>query len=163
MSKPNLFALAGLAAILGGIGRAASSFAPHFLTGEGAQYLFLATDILLTLAVIGFYGVIASRAGIIALAGFIACIASMLILQDHDEYMGAALIFAIGLVAMGVAAVVTRSFAWPGPLFWILSLAVGLFGVGVPGYASAFVLSGLLFSIGFILAGVEMRKGGGHH
>ena len=155
--------LAGLALILGGVLHALSGFLPQYLTGRGELYLFLTTDILLTIGLIGFYSVIASKAGIAALIGFVAVIASMLMMQNEGIYGSEALIFAIGLGVMGVAAVATRSFSWPAAILWVVGLVVLLTGVRMPGLPYAFDLGTILFSVGFILAGLDLRKRSGHH
>lgn len=145
----------------GGLLRAATSFAPTFVTSPaGRAALYLAVDILLGLALTSFYRTASvsfpGAVGLtLALAGLIIVRLSQA-LSSSVLYAAAALTTAVGVLVLGATLWQRRIVqAWvPGAL--IVSIVLGSVGTAVGGAAVALVLSGVAFGLAFAAIGRAM-------
>jgi hypothetical protein len=71
-------------------------------------------------------------------------------------YSIGALVFAAGLSLLAVGSWIARKLPRWVPIFWVLSTIVGFIGYFVPGLSLLFVISGIIFGIGFAGAGIKV-------
>src|SRR5262245_3978300 len=155
--------LCGIAAMFAGLLRATASFIPE--TAANVHVLYLFTDLLLFIAVIGLYRSSVVAGNIVGRLGFaIMCIA-LVVLIGRDvgtvaagAYAGAAAVFSLGLVLISIQALRVRKIPSWIPISWILSTTIGPVGFFVPKLSVLFVMAGLLFGIAFMGAGVVLWR-----
>jgi len=158
--------LAGLAAILGGLGRIASAL-PLPIDRTALEALWTGIDILLTLGLIGIYLVRAEKLGLLGLAGFVLAMASLSFIGGPDAdvfgfstYEQGAAALAISLVGLSIAWLRSGQRPLSPPFLWFGSvLAVGALGaLPAPLPAFGFPLAGVLFGAAFVMAGIDLAR-----
>ena len=159
MSSTNLIRLGGLAAILAGILRGVNSFVPS--DAPSAAILHLLTDIFILFGIIGIYGSQHQEARLWGFFGFLLTIIGIAIIRTGaiagvSLYSIGALVFAAGLSLLAVGSWIARKLPRWVPIFWVLSSIVGFIGYFVPGLSLLFVISGIIFGIGFAGAGIKV-------
>ena len=155
--------LCALAAILAGLLRATASFIPE--TTPRVFALYLAIDVLLLSGLIGLYLFSFIDGKILGRLGFVLMCVALLVLMARDvgivtpsAYAGAAALFSLGLDLFAIQTLRTRKIPVWIPFGWILSTIVGPVGFFVPTLRFLFAISGLLFGIAFMGAGVVMWR-----
>jgi hypothetical protein len=151
-----------LAAIAGGVLRAAASFAPAAIGSPFArESLYLAVDVCLTAGLLGFWKLRAAALGrrgaaglAIALAG-VATIRANHFISPVDLYSAGALAFACGVIVVSASAWAGHKMpAWV-PVMFLLSTLAGLVGGLVRDASVLFVWSGVMFGVAFVGLGVQ--------
>lgn len=154
--------LGGLAAVLAGILRAISSFVPSS-PNIALEFLYLVIDILILFGVMSLYSFQHEDAKLWGFFGFVlATIGIGLIIGPDGELAGISMypvgsfIFAIGLSFLAIGSWIANKLPCWAPACWILSTLLGFIGYFVPGLNLLFVISGIIFSIGFAGAGFKV-------
>jgi hypothetical protein len=163
MNSAQLYALAGLAAVAGGLARIAASF-PILPDPIALEWLYTAIDVLLLFGLIGIYLQRAERLGFLGLASFGVAIASLSFIGGPDAdpfgfstYQQGAQALAIAMVGLSIAWARAGERPWSAPAFWFGSvIAVGVLGI-VPALTQyGFTVAGVLFGAGFVMAGIAL-------
>lgn len=151
----------GMAAILAGLFRGVTSFLPAS-DSMFFQLLYLIIDLLLLLGLVSIYLFQRKAIGWWGLAGFVLALvgSALLIGKDVDRagiflYPLAALLFALGISVLGVRSWVARTLSRWVAAAWIASMLLGI-GYALLGWSVLFLLSGVLFGLGFIGAGCQV-------
>jgi hypothetical protein len=162
MTRGTLVRTGGLAAIAGGMLRAAASFAPVVIGSDLArESLYIVVDVCLTLGLVGFYAQRSKSIGwpgavglALALVGF-ATVRANRAISTVDLYPAGALTSACGVIVLSARSwVVRKSSGWV-PVVFLFSTFVGVIGSVVENANALFVWSGVMFGIAFAGLGVE--------
>jgi hypothetical protein len=101
----------------------------------------------------------------VGIFGFLLAIVRAGIIIGPDGSIGSvnmypvgSLILAAGLILLAVGSWIANKFPRWIPILWVLSTIVGFIGYFSPGLNLLFVISGIIFGIGFAGAGFEMRS-----
>jgi hypothetical protein len=162
MSRTALIRAGGMAAIVGGILRAAASFAPSVGFDIARQLLYLAVDVFLLLGLLGFYELRHQDLGPTGALGFLLALIGLVVVRSSrvipglDLYPVGALAFVGGLIALCGSAWSVKALAVWVPMAFVLSTLVGLAGTLVDNAGWLFVLSGVLFGAAFAGLGQEV-------
>lgn len=155
--------LCALAAILAGLLRATASFIPEATPGVFILYFLI--DLFLLSGVIGLYLSSVIGGKVLGRVGFVVMCVALLLLIARDvgvvtpnAYAGAAALFSLGLDLFAIQVLRTGKIPVWIPIGWILSTIIGPVGFFVPNLHFLFAISGLLFGIAFIGAGVLMWR-----
>lgn len=164
---PILIRLGAIAALVGGTLRFGSSFIP-WVEGSGPlESLYFVTDVALLFGLFTIYLARADRLGLLALVGFaIAAVGQAAIIgPDHvpfgiDVYRLGVQLIVGGLFLLGID--LLRKGAYPVWVTgcWIAVPFVSL-GLGVldpTPYGWGYFLGGILFSLGFVVAGLMLLR-----
>ena len=158
----NLIRWGGLAAVLAGILRGIASFTPTN-SSVWLQFFYLAIDVLLFLGIIGLYGYQRKETGWWGFSGFLLAFIGAGLLIGNDVvnarvnlYPIAALLFTLGISILAIVSWVLKTLPRLACALLITSTIVGIPGYFIKGFAVLFVLSGVMFSIGIIGAGLKV-------
>jgi hypothetical protein len=165
MNTHALFRLGGAAAIAGGALRIAASF----LLGAdpmSLEWFYTAIDVLLLFGVIAIYLDRAERLGFLGLASFGVAVAALSFIGGPDAdpfgfstYEQGAAALAIAMVGMSIAW--TRGGErplWPALCWFGSVICVGLLSWIAPIAQYGVPLAGVLFGLGFVLAGWPLLR-----
>jgi hypothetical protein len=147
----------GVAAILAGVLRAAVSFA--WGSEVERQVLYLIIDLLLLLGVFAAYAQNHEGLGRWGAAGLLTTVAGILLVRSNrtipglDLYPAGALSVSIGWVLLSLDWRRSGNGSSLVPVLFALSLVTGLVGQTVPGAASLFVASGVIFGVAMVGVG----------
>jgi len=162
MSRVTLIRVGGMAAIVGGVLRAATSFAPGLRSDIAQQLLYLAVDTFLLFGLLGFYALRHQDAGRTGALGFLLAIFGLVVVRSSralpgfDLYPVGALIFVSGMIALCGSAWIARTLAVWVPAAFVVSTLLGLVGTVADNSGWLFVLSGVLFGAAFAELGREV-------
>jgi hypothetical protein len=162
MSSVNLIRLGGLAAIIAGVVRGLNSFLPNSTTGVTIELLYLFTDLLILLGMVGLYGFQHRESGAWGLLGFLLAILGIVMIRSGaisgvNLYPAGAFIFTVGLSVFAVGSWIASKLPRWVSVFWVLSTVVGVVGYFVPRVDFIlFVCSGVFFGVGFAGAGFRV-------
>ncbi len=165
MTYPVLLRLGAFAALLGGVLRLISSFIPWVEGSAPLESFYFIIDVALLFGLFAIYLACAERFGSLGLVGFlVAAIGQAAIIgPDHapfgiDVYYVGAQTIVVGLFLMCVDMLRVGAYpAWVAGL-WLAVPFVSL-GLGVidpSPYGWGYFLGGILFSLGFIAAGIAL-------
>jgi hypothetical protein len=163
MARTNLIRWGGLAAVLAGILRGIASLTPT-AASVTLQVLYFTIDVLLLLGIVGVYEFQKQETGRWGFFGFLLALIGASMLIGHDVVVNAvALLYPVAafLFAVGISVLTIRSWAantlphWASALL-ITSTLLGILGYGIKGFDVLFVVSGVIFGIGFIGAGLTV-------
>lgn len=165
MKYEQLFSLAGLAAIAGGLLRIATAF-PLGLDAVSLEWLYTGIDVLLLMGLMGIYLQRAERLGYLGLASFGVAVASLSFIGGPDAdpfgfstYEQGAAALAIALVGLSMAWVrVGEKPVWPALAWFGSVIVVGLLSFIPPVAQYGIPAAGILFGLGFVLAGLPLIK-----
>jgi hypothetical protein len=160
--KGSLVRVGALAAIAGGLLRAAASFAPALISSDlERQSLYVVVDVCLSAGLLAFWALRSEdlrkrgAAGVvIALTGIVTIRANRL-MTAVDLYPAGALAIAFGMIVVSVSAWVVNKISVWVPLMFLLSTLVGVLGSVVRDASVLFVWSGVMFGVAFAGLGVE--------
>jgi hypothetical protein len=161
MSRAALIRAGGMAAIVGGVLRAAASFAPGVGSDIERQLLYLVVDMFLLVGLLGFYGLRHHDVGRTGALGFLLALFGLVVVRSSrvipglDLYPMGALAFVGGLIAICGSAWSVKKLAVWVPVALVVSTLVGLVGTVADNSGWLFVLSGVLFGAAF--AGLGCR------
>jgi hypothetical protein len=162
MSRTALIRAGGMAAIIGGVLRAAASVAPSVGSDVERQLLYLVVDMFLLLGLLGFYELRHQDIGRTGALGFLLALFGLTVFRSSrvipglDLYPVGALAFVGGLIAMSGRAWSVKTLAVWVPVAFVVSTLVGLVGTVVNNAGWLFVLSGVLFGAVFAGLGREV-------
>jgi hypothetical protein len=156
--RVHLIRFGGIAAIVAGVLRVIASFVPD--SNPRVMFLYLLTDVFLFFGSIGLYSFQQKKIGVAGTLGFLLQLGGILILIGRDVgvfgaslYPVGALTFAAGLDPFAIGAWRVKMLPSWILFLWILSTAIGPIGYFASGLSVLFVVSGILFGIGFASAG----------
>ena len=162
MFRRHLIRWGGLAAILAGLLRGIASFTPT-AASAGMQLLYFTIDVLLLLGAIGVYAFQKQETGRLGFVGFLLALIGAGLLLGHDVVNAVAFLYPVMafLFGVGISILAIRSWAANTLPRWALALLitstiVGILGYVVKGFDILFVISGVIFGIGFIGAGLTV-------
>ncbi|HYD72236.1 MAG TPA: hypothetical protein VEF55_03805 [Candidatus Binatia bacterium] len=164
MTFAQLFRLAAVAAIAGGVLRIFASF-PLIEDAIALEWLYAATDVLLLFGVIGIYLVRADQLGFLGMASFGVAVAALSFIGGPDAdpfgfstYQDGATALAIAMIGLSIAWLRAGERPWLAPIGWFGSvIAAGVLGRlpdPFPSYGLA--AAGVLFGAGFVSAGIDL-------
>ena len=162
MSRAALIRAGGMAAIIGGVLRAAASFAPNAGSNVEQQLLYLTVDMFLLLGLLGFYELRHHEAGRTGAFGFLLALFGLVVVRSSraipgfDLYPLGALVFVGGLIALCGSAWIAKTLAFWVPAAFVVSTLLGLVGTVADNSGRLFVLSGVLFGAAFAGLGREV-------
>ncbi|MBC7770750.1 MAG: hypothetical protein H7124_18355 [Phycisphaerales bacterium] len=166
MTPQQLFRLAAIASIAGGGARVVAAF-PLLQDPVVLEWLYTAIDVLLLFAIVGVYLARASRLGFLGLASFAIAVAALSFIGGPDAdpfgfstYEQGAAVLAIAMAALSIAWVRAGERPYAPPACWFASvIAVGVFAMlPAPAPSYGFTAAGVLFGVGFVLAGVDLLR-----
>lgn len=165
MNYAALYRGAGLAAITGGLLRVASTFL-IVVDPATLEWLYTGIDVLLLLGLIGIYLSRAERLGFLGLASFVVAVASLSFIGGPDAdpfgfstYEQGAAALAIAMVGLSIAWLRAAEKPIGPPLCWFGSVVcVGALNFIQPLNHYGFTLAGVLFGLGFALAGLALVR-----
>lgn len=167
MQQTRLIRYSGVAAILAGALRGIASFVPS--TAAGVTALYFVTDLAILAALIGLYAWLCKLVGRWERGGLLLALLGVSILLLHDLipawavlYPVGALALALGLCALAIGVWQTHKLPRWIPAFWLLSTGIGIAGFFGPGLTPLFVISGVIFGLSFVGAGVQMWRVSAH-
>jgi hypothetical protein len=160
MSSANLIQFGGLAAMIAGLLRGVNSFLPSS-SGLTSELLYLLTDIFLVFGIIGLYGFQHQESGWWGFWGFVLAIIGITVIRTGTiagvkMYVIGASIFVVGLSLFAVGSWLAAKLPQWVSVIWILSTVIGFLGYFLPSLNLLFMMSGLLFGIGFAGAGFQV-------
>ncbi len=160
----SLLALAGMAAICGGLARNFAAF--PLLTDPGdREWLYTVIDILLLFGLLGVYLDRAGRLGFLGLGSFSVGMAALSFIGGPDAdpfgfstYEQGATVLAIAMVGLSLAWLRAGERPIWAPLCWFASaLAAGVLDrLPAPAPDYALTAAGVLFGAGFVCAGLPL-------
>ena len=165
MPAATLIRLGGLSAILAGLLRAATSFLPYLTTeqGPGLEVLYLITDVLILFGLLGVYGFQHERAGASGFAGFLLSLTGTALIVgpdgaigNLDMYIAGALLISLGIVLLSIGTWRAAQLSRWVPILWVLSTVVGIGGFLLGGLDWTFLVAGVTFGLGFLIAGIHI-------
>jgi hypothetical protein len=155
-----IFRTLGAAAVIGGVLRMVDSFTGSVLDMETLDRMYFATDVFLMLGLGGWYFSRAQRLGSPGLAGFVACVLGLMIIRSPQVFaprgyiLGSAMVLA-GLTVMNLLTVLRRDGPIAAPVLWNVALVFGVLALMSGPVAP---VAGVIFSLGYILAGIELWR-----
>lgn len=161
MSSANLIRLGGLAAIMAGILRGVNSFLPSSIPVVQLELLYLLTDILIILGMIGLYRFQHQESKLWGFWGFLLAIIGIAVIRTGTIsgvkiYAIGASIFVVGLSLFAIGSWIAHKLPQWISVVWILSTIIGFIGYFVTGLNILFTISGVLFGVGFAGAGLRV-------
>ena len=157
--------LCGVAAIAGGGLRVGDAFLAATTAVHAQQIAYAVTDLMLLLGLCGIYLPRRKTLGSVGFPGFVASIAGLVIVRSSglnvfgtNSYLIGATVTLIGVVAMGAVMLVRKAFPKLAPALWIASFVVGLVGLMSPKIGWAVSLAGVIFGVGFVVAGINLLQ-----
>ena len=165
MPTSTLIRLGGFSAILAGLLRAGSSFIPYLTTEQGIflEVLYLVTDVLILLGLLGVYGYQHQRAGYWGFLGFLLALIGTAIIAGPDGRIGSMEMYLLGVMLISAGVLLLAIGTWRAnqlsrwvSILWAVSTLVGIGGFLMGGSAWTFVIAGVAFGLAFILAGVNI-------
>lgn len=167
MNDRNLLRLAAACAILAGALRIGTSFIPWTTLDFRLEATAFLIDVCLLFGLMGIYIANRDRVGITGLLGFIVATMGTALIVGPDQiafgfstYEVGVYIISLGLVLLSIASLISRAMVW-APLLWIASILSGASGAGFGFGPNAWLVAGVLFGAGFVIAGVNVwRKAG---
>ena len=163
MSRATLVRAGGTAAVIGGVLRAAASFAPDLGSDVALQALYFTVDLFLILGLLGFFELRHEDVGLPGASGFLVALVGLQIVRSSravpgiDLYPGGALAFTVGLIVLSGAAWKAHTLAGWVPAALVLSLLAGIVAA-VLNAPFLFALSGVTFGLAFAGLGLETRS-----
>jgi hypothetical protein len=157
--------LCGVAAIAGGALRVGDAFLAVTTAVHAQRVAYAVTDLMLILGLCGIYLPRRKTLGMVGFLGFVASIAGLAIVRSSglnllgpNCYLIGATVTLVGVVAMGAVMLVRKAFPKLAPALWIASVVVGLIGLMSAKLGWAVALAGVIFGVGFVVAGINVLQ-----
>lgn len=157
MSSATLIRYGGLAAIFAGVLRASASFIPYSQPTTALELLYVVIDVLIVLGLIGVYGYQREKTGWWDRLGLLLTLIGIAIIRGRAEWyaVGAPMVsFGFSLLAIGSWK--TGRLPRVVSALWLLSTVVGVGGYVVKAPDVTFVIAGVAFGLGLIMAGISI-------
>ena len=165
MDDRNLVRTLGAAAIIGGALRIASAFVSWSPGVWSLELFYFAIDVMLMFGLMGVYLAYRARIGLfgfiafaIAEAGIASIVGPDTVAFGIDMYMAGVLVITVGLTLFAIQLLLTRAGPPWAPLCWIASTIIGVGATAGGAPALGFLAGGVLFGLGFTVAGVAMFR-----
>lgn len=165
MQTRRLVIVSGVSGIIGGLLRILSAFIPWRPDDAALEIFYLGTDLTLLFGLMGIYLVRHRDLSIIALAGFGIAVSGFALITGPDGqpfgidiYSTGVIIIMIGLTLLSVDLLRTRTGAHLAAATWLLSFVIGAAGPPFGYDAESFMIAGILFGAGFVLAGIDLIR-----
>ncbi len=165
MGEHTLFRILGGAAVLGGGLRIVSAFVPWEQNLAWLEAFYFVIDVALLFGLMGIYFAERARLGFAGFAAFALAetgIASIVgpdgMAFGLDVYQLGVFAISIGLAILGTVMLATRVGSAIAASCWILSLVVGLAATLANQPEAGFVAGGVLFGLGFVVAGLGLMR-----
>ena len=155
MSRAILVRAGAAAGFVGGALRAVASFAPGVGSDRELQVLYLVIDVFLLLGVLGFYELRHEDIGRPGAVGFVMSLVGLAVVRSSraipgvDLYPVGALTFAAGVLALSASAWKAKTLTAWVPVAFLVSTLAGVVGAVIDSAGWLFVLSGVVFGVGF--------------
>lgn len=155
--------LCAIGCIAGGALRILDAF--PVVTGSARMQgiVYPLTDLLLLLGLCGLYLPLRKTLGLAGALGFGAAVVGLLIVRSAafnglgaNSYLIGATVTLIGVVTLSVILLVRGVFPKLAPGLWIGSFVVGLLGLLFSRPNLGMTLAGIVFGLGFVVAGVNL-------
>ncbi len=150
-----------LAAIAGGMPRVISSFIPYSEGVLGLEIFYGFIDISLLLGLFAIYLRQAEKLGWLGLVGFLVTVVGLASIVGPDRTLWGVDLYQLGAAVLLVGlAGLSAAMLWVGvmksaALYWLAALVAGIMA-SLSHSPFAFAVSGMLFGIGFVSAGVAV-------
>jgi hypothetical protein len=165
MTPVTAYRLAGICAILGGLLRLLSPFGTGLLDTGGHHLLWLITDILMLLGLVGIYGYSRKLLGLTGLVGFVLGVIGVLVVRSAGDavlgertYVYGAVIWTVGMAVLAFPMLLRGVGHMVAAGFWTLALIIGLISVIRPGESWGVPAAAVAFSLGYIAAGLPLFR-----
>jgi len=152
------------ACVLGGFLRVIASFLDYDSAADAIEVLYITTDLLLVLGLIGFYSVYRQSLLWLGHLGFATAICAIAFIAgpeteifDISAYQVGSPIIGVGLLLLSINLISARLCGFVAPVSLVASVIIGLISMML-GSSLLFLITGLLFGMGFIGLGVHVWK-----
>lgn len=165
LTYPTLMRVGAVFALVGGVLRLISSFVPWVEASPGLESFYFVIDVALLFGLMAIYLARAENLGPLALVGFgFAAVGQAAIIgPDHtpfgiDVYGVAVQLISGGLFVLAIDMVRHRTYPLWVSGFWIAVpiVSLGLGFIDASPYGWGYFLGGILFSLGFVGAGIAL-------
>lgn len=160
MSSINLLKWGGRSAILAGVLRGINSFLPIVTPTLFLEFMYFVTDISILFGLMAIYAVQHEESRQWGFGGFVLSIIGTGIIIGPDGYISGvnmypvgSLILSVGLILLSIGSWMADRFPHWIPICWTSSTLLGILGYFIPVFSLLFVISGVLFGLGFAGAG----------
>jgi hypothetical protein len=148
----------GLVAILAGILNILSTF-PALFSKIMLTWVRRVGDISSLVALIGIYLYQRKSSNVFGVVAFLIAIAGVMMLLFSFRYEQAIMVYALGVILVGIYLLITGSFPRWVPLLWLLSVLIAIPGFFLPDLETLFsTMAAIAFGLGFLTAGFSMLK-----
>ena len=145
----------GVAAVITGI----LGIVLAFEVGQNAPWLYMVSNVVTLIALVGIYFYQKDSAGIFGLIAFLVALIGALLLTFSFNLETSTMVYALGLILIAIAALRANSFPKWIPWIWLAATIIGIPGTFLPNLQQIlFVLGAVCFGIGFIGAGLSLWK-----
>lgn len=141
----------------------AASFIPFSSGSVKLELLYLIIDVLLLLGLLGIYAYQHEQVGKLGFAGFLPALIGTASIIGPDGKLGSVDLYVAGSLLISLGLCVFSLGVWRAgmlpravPLLWIASTVIGIGGFLVNGPPITFLLAGVAFGLGFMLAGLKI-------
>ncbi len=165
MNGRQLLALAGFAALAGGLLRVVSAFIPFTPDHLILELFYGVIDVALLAGLVGLYIDKSEDFGLLGFAGFAAAFIGLAaivgpdpVFAGIDTYQIGVLIIVSGLAVLSAQIIRTRCYPRFVAVLWLAAPAASIIGpaLGLP--AQGFVLGAIAFGLGFAVAGAALLR-----
>lgn len=158
MPSTTLIRYGGLAAIFAGVLRVGASFIPYSHPAAALELpLYVVIDVLILLGLIGVYGYQREKTGWWDRLGLLLALIGIAIIRVRVEwYAVGATMVSLGFSFLAIGSWKIGRLPRTVCVLWLLSTLVGVAGYVVKASGITFVIAGVAFGLGLILAGVRI-------
>jgi len=158
MLSAKLIRYGGLAALLAGVLRVVASFIPASPQPAAAvEILYVVIDVLILLGLIGVYGYQREKTGWWDRLGLLLTLIGIAIIRGRAEwYAAGATMVSVGFSLLAIGSWKNARLPRAVSVLWILSTVIGVGGYVVKAPGVTFVIAGVAFGLGLIIAGVKI-------
>lgn len=161
-----LLRVLGAAAIVGGVLRTGSTFIP-WDGSDAIETLAFVIDVCLLFGLIGVYLSVRAQVGWFGFAAFAVALTGIASIVGPDgmmfgmnTYQLGVLVIVAGLAAFSIAMLVRRAGSALAAVLWIASPAVAIASTMANQPENGFSFGGILFGLGFVVAGLRLVSPG---
>jgi len=158
----------GLASIVAGLLRVSTSFLDYIIdyssAAEMIEVLYIVTDILLVLGLVGFYSVYRQRLFWLGHLGFVIAISSIAFIAGPEtEIFGTSVyqvgspMIGVGLLLLSINLISAKLCELVVPISLVASIVIGLTST-ILGSSFLFAITGVAFGVGFVFLGFDIWK-----
>ena len=143
--------------MLAGVLRVCASFIPAAQPTPAIEWLYIIIDALILLGLIGIYGYQREKTGRLDLLGLLLILIGIVIIRGKTEwYPAGATMVSVGFSLLAIGSLKTSRLPRAVSVLWILSTVIGVGGYLVKASSVTFVMAGVAFGLGLMIAGVKI-------